>query len=253
MKLFFVYGNIGLAYRKNALRVLLGRAVPSRRLRPVPARVHRRRALYKPLSLSMWTSLMATVQFAFWFRHSEKQGGGRKENGNYAGVYPGESPLDDCKATWFAAFLVMLPYLAWGVVAFVIFIPLVIIFFPLPLIVIGPGARRRHVHTDLFARQREGARRRSRHDRADRRARRALHHDAAVHSVRWPLQQSRTSGRASRRCATSWEKTCAARLKKIFSSQQQTEAHATLMLKVFAVQVRKRTRARATESDRARL
>ena len=50
-----------------------------------------------------------------------------------------------------------------------------------------------------------------------------------------------------------WRNECAERVAKIFSSQQQTEAHATLMLKVFAVQVRKRTRARATESDRARL
>ena len=92
--------------------------------------------LYKPLALSMWASLMAVVQFAFWFRHHEKQPG-KKENGNYAGVYPGESPLDDCNLAWFAAFLVMLPYLAWGVVAFVICIPLVLIFFPLPLIVMG--------------------------------------------------------------------------------------------------------------------
>ena len=40
-----------------------------------------------------------------------------------------------------------------------------------------------------------------------------------------------------------WEGECLDRVKKSFSSQQQTEAHATLMLKVFAVQVRNRTRA----------
>ena len=51
-------------------------------------------------------------------------------------MYPGESPLDDCKATWFAAFLVMLPYLAWVAVTMA-FLPLVLIFFPLPLIVMG--------------------------------------------------------------------------------------------------------------------
>ena len=50
-----------------------------------------------------------------------------------------------------------------------------------------------------------------------------------------------------------WRKECFARVEKSFSSHQQTEAHATLMLKVFAVQVRKRTRARATERERARL
>ena len=31
--------------------------------------------LYKPLALSMWTSLMAIVHFACWFRHSKKQPG----------------------------------------------------------------------------------------------------------------------------------------------------------------------------------
>ena len=35
-----------------------------------------------------------------------------------------------------------------------------------------------------------------------------------------------------------WKTECPARVKKIFTSRQQTEAHATLMLKVFAVQVR---------------
>ena len=35
-----------------------------------------------------------------------------------------------------------------------------------------------------------------------------------------------------------WKNECRDRVKKIFTSRQQTEAHATLMLKVFAVQVR---------------
>ena len=34
-----------------------------------------------------------------------------------------------------------------------------------------------------------------------------------------------------------WNEECFARVVKIFTSRQQTEAHATLMLKVFAVQV----------------
>ena len=52
-----------------------------------------------------------------------------------------------------------------------------------------------------------------------------------------------------------WRDECAERVGKKFSSQQQTEAHATLMLKVFAVQVRKRTSARlraASERERER-
>ena len=51
-------------------------------------------------------------------------------------MYPGESPLDDCRGVWCAVFLVMLPFLAWLIVA-VVFLPLVIIFFPLPFIVMG--------------------------------------------------------------------------------------------------------------------
>ena len=58
------------------------------------------------------------------------------KTGNYSGVYPGESPLDDCDGPWYAVFLVMLPFLAWLIVA-VVFLPLVIIFFPLPFIVMG--------------------------------------------------------------------------------------------------------------------
>ena len=35
--------------------------------------------LYKPLSLSMWASLMAVAHFAFWFRHHEKQPGKKEK------------------------------------------------------------------------------------------------------------------------------------------------------------------------------
>ena len=189
------------------------------------------------------------VHFACWFRHSKKQPG-KKKNGNYAGVYPGESPLDDCNLAWFAVFLAMLPYVVWGVVAFVICIPLVIIFFPLPLIIMGLApAVVTYIPTYLLGNAKE----------------RVVGFVMIVPTValgivmvpvalyvecfsggydKWPR---------FRWLVDFWRDECAERVGKKFSSQQQTEAHATLMLKVFAVQVRKRTRARATESDRARL
>ena len=241
MKLFFVYGNIGLAYwalyeyfwvapfpQGDFVRCQLVYVVAA--------------PLYKPLALSMWASLMAVVQFAFCFRHSEKQPG-KKENGNYAGVYPGESPLDDCNLAWFAAFLVMLPYVVWGVVAFVICIPLVLIFFPLPLIVMGLApAVVTYIPTYLLGNVKERVG-----------GIVMIVPTVALGIVVKPLclYIEHCSVMSDWPCFEQlydfWEDECLDRVKKIFSSQQQTEAHATLMLKVFAVQVRKRMSARDRE------
>ena len=185
--------------------------------------------LYKPLSLSMWASLMAVAHFAFWFRHHKKQPG-KKENGTYSGVYPGESPLDDCDGPWYALFLVMLPFLAWLIVAVVFFIPLVIIFFPLPFIVMGlapvvityvpsfllGNAKERIVGVVMIV------------------------PTVVLGIVVVPLMLCgcEQDDMMDELLIKFWKKQCAERVEKIFTSRQQTEAHATLMLKVFAVQVR---------------
>ena len=261
MKLFFLYSYIALSYWALAEYFWLapfpqGEFVRCQLVYVVAA------PLYKPLSLSMWASLMAVAHFAFWFRHHKKQPGKKeKENddeddgccscggrdkvktGNYSGVYPGESQLDDCRGVWFAVFLVMLPFLAWLIVA-VVFLPLVIIFFPLPFIVMGLApVVITYLPSFLLgnAKERIGG---------------VVMIVPSVVGliVLLPVlvcvggyENIPETWRCFKRLVDFWGEECAERVAKIFTSRQQTEAHATLMLKVFAVQVWKE-RARATRT-----
>ena len=103
--------------------------------------------LYKPLAFPMWTSLMAVAHFAFG-SGTTRSSRGRGER-HYTGVYPGESSSTTCGFTWFAVFLVMLPFLAWLIVAVVFFIPRDHLL-PAAVHRHGPGAGRHHVRAVLL-------------------------------------------------------------------------------------------------------
>jgi len=91
----------------------------------------------------MWMALIATAHHCFWRQYGGLYPGSPKDGG-YNGISPGQQPLpDDSWDTWLSCLAVLVPLTVWFSVS-VPFLPLILVFFVVPLLVLlglsGVGA-----------------------------------------------------------------------------------------------------------------
>ena len=80
----------------------------------------------------MWMALIATAQYCFWREHHAKPPGSGRA-GNYNGISPGRPNLSGDWDTWLACVAVLVPLAGW-VVCCLPFVPLLVVFFVVPLL-----------------------------------------------------------------------------------------------------------------------